>query len=78
MASRGTNRTRLLLVALLVTSLFLITLDLRGVSVVSSLRSASANILAPVQRVGSDLLSPIGNFFSDISNLGRTQSKIEE
>ena len=78
MASRGTNRTRLLLVALLVTSLFLITLDLRGVSVVSSLRSASANILAPVQRLGSDLLSPIGNFFSDISNLGRTQSKIEE
>jgi len=66
MASRGTNRTRLLLVALLVTSLFFITLDLRGVSVVSSLRSTSANILAPVQRFGSDLLSPVGNFFSDI------------
>ena len=76
MASRGSNRTRFLLVTLLVTSLFLITLDLRGVSVVSSIRNATANFLSPIQRFGSDALSPVGTFFSDIANLGRTRSKI--
>jgi rod shape-determining protein MreC len=77
MASRGNNRTRLLWVSLLVTSLFLITLDLRGVSVVSSIRSGVQSFLAPVQKVGSALLSPFSNLFEDITNLGRTQSKIE-
>ena len=77
MANRGTNRTRLLWVSLLVTSLFLITLDLRGVSLVSSIRTGSQSFLAPIQRVGSDLLSPISNLISDISNLGRTKSKID-
>lgn len=76
MASRGSNRTRFLLVTLLVTSLFLITLDLRGVSVVTSIRNVTANVLSPIQRFGSDLLSPVGNFFSDVANLGRTRSKI--
>ena len=76
MASRGSNRTRFLLVSLLVTSLFLITLDLRGVSVVTSIRNVTANLLSPIQRFGSDLLSPVGNFFSDVANLGRTRSKI--
>lgn len=78
MASRGTNRTRLLLVTLLVTSLFLITLDLRGVSVVTSIREVSQNFLAPIQRVGSNLLSPFGNLISDVTNIGRTRSKINE
>ena len=76
MASRGSNRTRFLLVTLLVTSLFLITLDLRGVSVVTSIRNVTANLLSPIQRFGSGLLSPVGNFFSDFANLGRTRSKI--
>lgn len=77
MANRGTNRTRLLWVSLLVTSLFLITLDLRGVSLISSIRSGTQSFLAPVQRVGSNFLSPISNLFEDITNLGRTKSKID-
>jgi len=77
MANRGTNRTRLLWVSLLVTSLFLITLDLRGVSLISSIRSGTQSFLAPVQRAGSNFLSPISNLFEDITNLGRTKSKIE-
>lgn len=76
MASRGTNRTRLLLVTLLVTSLFLITLDLRGVSIVTSIREGSQSVLAPVQKLGSNILSPIGNFISDITSIGRTRTKI--
>ena len=77
MANRGTNRTRLLWVSPLVTSLFLITLDLRGVSLISSIRSGTQSFLAPVQRAGSNFLSPISNLFEDITNLGRTKSKID-
>lgn len=77
MPARGSNRTRLLWVSLLVTSLFLITLDLRGVSVVTSIRSGMQSFLAPIQKAGSGALSPFSNFFQDVSNLGRTQSKIE-
>ncbi len=78
MATRGTNRARLLLVSLLVTSLLLITLDLRGANVIASVRSASQTILAPFQSAGSAILSPIGNLFSDLFNLGNTRQRIEE
>jgi len=78
MATKGANRSRLLLITLLVTSLLLITLDLRGVSVVSSLRTATQTVLAPFQKVGSTLLSPVGRFFSDIFSIGRNRERIEE
>jgi rod shape-determining protein MreC len=78
MANRGSNRTRLLWVSLLVTSLFLITLDLRGVSLISSIRNGTQSFLAPIQKVGSNIVSPLSNLFEDITNLGRTQSKIDD
>ncbi len=78
MATRGTNRARLLLVSLLVTSLLLITLDLRGVSVVSSIRGITQSALAPLQSFGSTLISPIGQFFSDLLNLNNTRERIDE
>jgi rod shape-determining protein MreC len=58
--------------------LFLITLDLRGVSLISSLRSGTQSFLAPIQKVGSSIVSPLSNLFEDITNLGRTQSKIDD
>ena len=76
MAQRGSNRGRLLLVSLLVSSLFLITLDLRGVSVVSGLRNVTQTLLSPVQSFTTTLFRPVGNFFSDIAHLGRTRSQI--
>ena len=78
MATRGTNRTRLLLVSLLVTSLLFITLDLRGVSVVSSIRGFTQTVLAPFQSFGSTLISPVGQFFSDLFNLNNTRDRINE
>ena len=78
MAAGGNNRSRLLLVILLVTSLFLITLDLRGVNITSSSRSATQSFLAPIQRGVSDLFSPVGGFFSDIKNFGTTKSELKE
>ena len=78
MAAGGNNRSRLLLVILLVTSLFLITLDLRGVNITSNSRNAAQSFLAPIQRGVSDLFSPVGNFFSDIKNFGKTKSELKE
>jgi len=78
MATRGSNRSRLLWISLLVTSLFIITLDLRGVSLLSSLRSGTQSVLAPVERLANNFFSPVGNFFSEVSNLGRSKAKIEK
>ncbi|CAB4760083.1 unannotated protein [freshwater metagenome] len=78
MAAGGNNRSRLLLVILLVTSLFLITLDLRGVSITKNSRSATQSLLAPVQRGVSDFFSPVGNFFSDVKNFGKTKAELKD
>ncbi|MFM7356220.1 MAG: rod shape-determining protein MreC [Actinomycetota bacterium] len=78
MATRGSNRSRLLWVSLLVTSLFIITLDLRGVSILSSLRSGTQSALAPVERLANNFFSPVGDFFSEVGNLGRSKAKIEK
>lgn len=78
MVNRGANRSRLLLITLLVTSLLLITLDLRGVNVVSSLRGGAQTILTPFQKLGTSLLSPVGDFFHNISNFATTSKRITE
>jgi rod shape-determining protein MreC len=77
-AQGGNNRSRLLLVILLVTSLFLITLDLRGISLTSTSRSATQSFLAPVQRSVSNFFSPVNNFFSDIKNFGKTKAQLKD
>lgn len=74
----GDSRGRLLLIALIVTSLFLITLDLRGVQVISGIRTAAQTALSPVQKAGSWVVSPFRNFLSDITHLGRTRNQIEK
>lgn len=74
----GDNRGRLLLIVLVVTSLFLITLDLRGVKVIEGIRTATQTALAPVQKAGSWAVSPFRNFLSDVTHLGRTRNQIEK
>ncbi|MFM8191328.1 MAG: rod shape-determining protein MreC [Candidatus Nanopelagicus sp.] len=78
MARGGGNRSRLLLVLLLVSSLFLITLDLRGVNLAGSLRSGVSTVTSPVENFFSRLFSPVGNFASDLRNFGQSKSKIAE
>jgi rod shape-determining protein MreC len=78
MRNGGDGRARLLLVVLIVTSLFLITLDLRGVKVIDGFKQASQTVLSPFQRAGATVLNPVGNFFSDVTHLGRTRSQIEK
>ena len=72
----GDNRGRLLLIVLIVTSLFLITLDLRGVSVIGGVRTGTQTALTPFQKVGSVVVSPFRNFLSDVTHLGRTRDQI--
>jgi rod shape-determining protein MreC len=78
MRQGGEGRARLLLVILIVTSLFLITLDLRGVKVLDSFRQGTQTVLSPFQRAGAVVLNPVKNFFSDVTNLGRTGNQIEK
>jgi len=77
MARGGENRGRLLLIILVITSLFLITLDLRGVSIIGGVKTGTQSALSPVQNFDSTVLSPVRNFFSDVIQLGRTQSEME-
>jgi rod shape-determining protein MreC len=78
MRNGGENRGRLLLVILIVSSLFLITLDLRGVNVLDGLRSGTQTALSPFQRAGNVVLTPVKNFVNDITHLGRTRNQIED
>lgn len=73
----GDNRGRLLLIGLIVTALFLITLDLRGVSVINGVRNTSQSALTPFQKAGSWAIAPFRDFFSEITHLGRTRNQIE-
>ena len=78
MARGGGNRSRLLLVILLVTALFFVTLDLRGVSLTKGSRSITQTILSPVQRTVSTIFSPVGRFFSDVKNFGKTNAELQQ
>jgi rod shape-determining protein MreC len=78
MRNGGEGRTRLLLIILIVTSLFLITLDLRGVKILDGVRGGTQNVLAPFQKAGSTVVSPFRNFIGDITSLGRTSDQIEK
>jgi rod shape-determining protein MreC len=74
----GESRTRLLLIVLIVTSLFLITLDLRGVSILNGARQGTQTVLSPFQKVGNIVLSPLKNFITDVTHLGRTRTQLEK
>jgi len=78
MSKGGQSRTRLLLVILIVTSLFLVTLDLRGVKLLDNLKQGMQNVVSPFQRTANTVFSPVKGFFSDITLLGRSGSQIEK
>lgn len=74
----GGGRSRLLLIILIVTALFLITLDLRGVGILENARSGTQSVISPFQRAGNVVLTPFKNFLSDVTHLGRTRKQIEK
>jgi len=74
----GEGRSRLLLIILIVTALFLITLDLRGVGLLEGARQGTQTVLSPFQRAGAVVLTPFKSFFSEVTHLGRTRHQIEK
>ena len=78
MARGGGNRSRLLLVLLLVSALFLITLDLRGINLAVSVRSVVATAFSPVEKLASKIFSPIGDFTSNLRNFNQSKKRIND
>ena len=78
MRQSGKDRSRLLLITLIASALFLITLDLRGIGVLEGARQGMQTITSPFQRAGSAGLVPIKNFFSDVTHLSRTRNQMND
>ena len=69
-------RSRFFLSALLITSLLLITLDLRGNLPSEGLRKVSATVGSPFQSLFNSIYRPVSTFTGDLFSLGRTRNKI--
>ena len=78
MAVPDKSRSRFFLIALLVTALIIVTLDLRGSVPGQTFRGVTKSVLAPIQSFLRFFYDPVSNFVSDAANLGRTSQKIEE
>lgn len=78
MATPDKSRSRFFLIALLVTALIIVTLDLRGSVPGQTFRGITNTVLAPFQSFFRFFYDPISNFISEASNLGRSANKINE
>lgn len=78
MATPDKSRSRFFLIALLVTALIIVTLDLRGSVPGQTFRGITNTVLAPFQSFFRFFYDPISNFISEASNLGRSADKINE
>ncbi len=78
MAVPDKSRSRFFLIALLVTALIIVTLDLRGSVPGQTFRGVTKSVLAPIQSFFRFFYDPVSNFVSDAANLGRTSQKIDE
>jgi rod shape-determining protein MreC len=76
-ASRRNTSQRLTLVILVLASITAITLDYRGESshAIGAVRNGARDVLSPVQRLLSDALRPVGDFFSGAVNYGSAVSE---
>lgn len=77
---RRTGRGRLLLLAFLLLSLVVITLDFRssGEGPLETAKDISTTIVAPIQRGVTTVFRPVGNFFSSLGDLSSLRSENEQ
>jgi len=78
LATPDKSRSRFFLIALLVTALIIVTLDLRGSVPGQTFRGITNKVLAPFQSFFRFFYDPINNFISEASNLGRSADKINK
>ena len=74
---RRSTRHRFLLLLLVLTSITVITVDVRGggSGVLESFREAARDAFAPVQRVTDRATAPVGDFFNGIFRYGHVKSE---
>lgn len=77
---RDTRRTRLILGALLVTSLLLITVDHQGGenSPLRGLRGLGATVFGPLERVAAGVVRPVGNTFDALRDAPGQRRRAED
>jgi rod shape-determining protein MreC len=71
---RNSRRSRLVLTLLLLAAFSLITLDYRS-NALSGVRTKAATVFGPIEDIVSDVVDPIGSWFSSIGHLGRYKSE---
>ncbi len=67
---RRGNTRRSILILLVITSVALITLDVRGTGPIGSVRGAARDVVAPVASVADRVFSPVGDWISGITHAG--------
>jgi rod shape-determining protein MreC len=72
---RQDRRRRVTLALLVLTSLALISLDERGSGLIDSARTAAQGVVAPVQDGVDTVVSPVTDFFDNISRAGRLEDE---
>lgn len=76
---RDTRRTRVILGLLLLTSLTLVVLSLRGDSGTSTgLRSLGQTVFGPIERAVSAVVTPVSDFIRNLGSLGTQDQRIAE
>jgi rod shape-determining protein MreC len=73
--SRRDSRPRSILVIAIFTSLVLITVDSRGSGILERVRSATRDVLAPVESVADDAFSPVRDLFGGVANYGSVKDQ---
>lgn len=76
---RDSRRLRLLVVLLLMTSLTLVTLDVRGgrTGPLGSVRTAVHAVLGPIESAAASVWHPVGHFLSSLAHVGRDRRTAE-
>jgi rod shape-determining protein MreC len=74
---RRSTRHRFLLLLLVLTSVTIITIDVRGggSGVLESVRSTARDAFAPVQTAADKVFSPVGDFFGGITRYGHLKAE---
>jgi rod shape-determining protein MreC len=73
---RDSRRARIVLAVVLVISVVLVVVDLRGGS--GGLRGVGGSVFGPIERAFSNVSRPVGDFFSSIGNIGSNQQRADE
>jgi rod shape-determining protein MreC len=76
--TRHDRRRRLTLVALVITSLALVSLDERGSGIINSARTAAQDVVSPVQELADDVINPVSDWLDGLGRANELQDENEQ